>query len=582
MHQRLLRTGLLFAIVFVPALAAQTPANTLLIVADDVGIDGIGCYAAGAAPPPTPNIDALAARGVRFTQAIVCPTCSPTRASLLTGRHGFRTGIGMALGNNAPGLAATETLLPEILGPAGMRTGLVGKWHLGTDLGAATPVAEGFAVFTGALGGALPSYYQWPKVENGAVATSTAYATTETVDEALQFVQQSGAQPWFLMLSFHAGHSPYQAPPATLHTQNLAGLDPNTTPIPFYKAMVQAMDTELGRLLATLPAATLADTNIVFVGDNGTAPGVVEAPFDPARSKGTLYQGGVVVPLIVAGPAVLGAPRTEANLVHAVDLFATLAALQGVDARAAVPAATVLDTVSFVPLLAAAGQPATRTFVYSQEFAGSTAMTVAGDAELIRDSRWTLLRTVRPNLTIREELYDLAVDPSQGTNLLLAPLSSAAGAAYTALRRELARVRGYAWSTSYGTGCSGAGLAPTLSVLGASSPTIGSTFVLRVEGLSSAVLATLGAVGLDAAFWHGIPLPLDLGTIGMSGCSLLLAPVSTEVLSSTAVTAVLPVPLPNSAAIVGLSLYAQAFPLVAGANPAGILATNGIEAVIGS
>ncbi|MCU0864653.1 MAG: sulfatase-like hydrolase/transferase [Planctomycetes bacterium] len=582
MHHRLLRAGLLGAIAFVPALAAQTPANTLLIVADDVGIDGIGCYAAGAAPPPTPTIDALAARGVRFTQAIVCPTCSPTRASLLTGRHGFRTGIGMALGNNAPGLAGTETLLPELLGPAGVRTGLVGKWHLGTDLGAATPVAEGFAVFTGALGGALPSYFQWPKVENGTTSMSIAYATTDTVDEALQFVQQSGAQPWFLMLSFHAGHSPYQAPPAALHTQNLAGLDPNTTPIPFYKAMVQAMDTELGRLLATLPAATLANTNIVFLGDNGTASGVVEAPFDPARSKGTLYQGGVVVPLIAAGPAVLGAPRTEANLVHAVDLFATLAALQGVDARAAVPATTVLDAVSFAPLLTAAGQPAPRPFVYSQEFAGSTAMTVGGDAELIRDSRWTLLRTVRPNLTIREELYDLTVDPGQASNLLLAPLSSAAGAAYTALRRELARVRGYPWATSYGTGCSGASLAPTLAVLAASSPTIGSTFVLRVEGLSSAVSATLGAVGLDAASWHGTPLPLDLGAIGMTGCSLLLAPVSTEVLSSTAVTAVLAVPLPNSAAIVGLSLYAQAFPLVAGANPAGVLATNGVEAVIGS
>lgn len=95
------------------AAAAQSPPNTLLIVADDVGVDAIGCYGLGAAPPPTPNIDALAARGVRFANAQSCPLCSPTRASALTGRHGFRTGIGTALGANDPGLAASEVRCPS-------------------------------------------------------------------------------------------------------------------------------------------------------------------------------------------------------------------------------------------------------------------------------------------------------------------------------------------------------------------------------------------------------------------------------------------------------------------------------------
>ena len=574
--------ALLLAQCLVPTLAAQTPANTLLIVADDVGVDGIGCYGLGSSLPPTPNIDALAARGVRFTDATVCPTCSPTRASLLTGRHGFRTGVGVALGGTAAGLAASETLLPEILAPAGIRTGLFGKWHLGADLGPATPTAEGFAVFTGAMQGALPSYYQWPKVENGSTSQSTNYATTDTVDEALQFVAATGSQPWFVMVSFHAGHTPYQAPPAALHTQNLTGLDPSTSPLPFYLAMVQAMDTELGRLLASLPAATLANTNVVFLGDNGTAPGVVQPPFDPTRSKGTIYQGGVRVPLIAAGPGVGGPPRTEAALVHAVDLFATLAALQGVDARTAVPATTPLDGVPFTTLLSAAGNAGPRQFVYSQEFSGSTAMTANGDGELMRDARWTLLRFVRPNLTIREELYDLANDPWQDTDLLLQPLGIEATAAYDSLWRELARLRGYSWSAGFGNGCSSGGLSPTLGVVAGSSPTIGTTFDLRVSGLSTAVLATVGAIGFDATSWNGIPLPADLSSAGMPGCTLLLAPALTTVLTGTGTTAQLPISLPGSPAIVGQALFAQAFPLVASANPAGILATNGIEAIVGN
>ncbi|MBL8755102.1 MAG: sulfatase-like hydrolase/transferase, partial [Planctomycetes bacterium] len=279
------------------AAIAQTQ-NVMLVVADDVGVDSVACYGLGSNPPPTPTIDGLAAAGVRFTNAQACPLCSPTRASLLTGRHGFRTGIGRALANNDAGLAATETLLPEVLAPAGIHTALIGKWHLGDDLGAATPTAEGFGLFTGALQGALNNYFNWPKVENGTTSLSTTYATTDCVDEALAFVG-STSQPWFLMLAFHAGHTPLHAPPAGLHTQNLTGLDPQTTPVPFYKAMVEAMDTELGRLLATMPPAVRANTNIVFLGDNGTASQVVQAPFDPQRSKGTVYQGGVKVPLIV-------------------------------------------------------------------------------------------------------------------------------------------------------------------------------------------------------------------------------------------------------------------------------------------
>ncbi|MBM4062805.1 MAG: hypothetical protein FJ265_17175 [Planctomycetes bacterium] len=575
---RFRRTALALALTLpLAAAAAQTP-NTLLVIADDVGVDGVGCYGLGTAPPPTPNLDALAARGVRFLNAQVCPLCSPTRASALTGRHAFRTGVGTALGGNQPGLAASEVLLPEILAPAGIATALIGKWHLGDDLGALTPTAEGFGEFTGGLQGAITDYFLWPKVENGQTTMSTTYSTTDLVDEALGFVARTPG-PWCLVLSFHAGHTPIHAPPANLHTQNLTGLDPQTTPIPFYKAMVQAMDSELGRLFAGLPAATLANTNVLFLGDNGTASLVVEPPFVPARSKGTIYQGGVRVPLIAAGPAVGGGPRVESGLVHAVDLFATLAALHGVDARGSVPAAVPLDAVSFVPLLQAAGRPPVREFAYSEVFAGATAMGTAGDDELIRDAQYALLRT-RTGSGVREELYDLLADPWQTTDLLLQPLSAAAEDGYRRLWRALATLRGYPSAIAFGAGCSGAGLSPVLRAV--TPPAIGTTFTMRVHGLSAAASATFGVVGFAADQWLGAPLPQDLGALGMPNCTLLLAPAITRFLVRINTVAPWNEALPNDPGLVGTGFFAQSFVLAPGANPAGALATRALDVVVGS
>ncbi len=571
--------ALLFVLSSLAPTLAQATNNVLLVIADDVGVDGIGCYGLGAAPPPTPNIDALAQRGVRFTNAIACPTCSPTRASILTGRHGFRTGVGLALGATDPGLSPTEVLLPEILAPAGITTALFGKWHLGVDQGPLTPTAEGFGTFTGGLQGAVNNYYLWPKVENGTTALSPIYSTTDIVDEALTFLANT-TTPWFVVVSFHAAHSPFHEPPANLHTQNLAGLDPSVTPIPFFKAMIEAMDTEIGRLFAGIAPATMVHTNVVLLGDNGTTGVVVEPPFLPGHGKGTVYEGGVRVPLIVAGPAVGGLPRIEPNLVHAVDLFSTMAAMQGVNARAAVPASVPLDGVDSSPLLAAAAQAPVRRFAYSQEFSGSTAMGAAGDEEMVRNGQFTLLRFRLANGSTREELYDLTSDPWETNDLLLQPLTVAAGEAHDSLWRELAKLRGYAWTNAYGAGCSGGGLSPTLQSL--TSPTIGATFMLRVQGLNASVLLTIGALGFQNETWNGVPLPVDLTPAGFTNCSLWLDPVLTAVLTQLVNAAPWPVALPNDPSIVGAALFAQAFPLVPNANPAGVIATGAIEAIVGS
>ncbi|MCR9245873.1 MAG: sulfatase-like hydrolase/transferase [bacterium] len=556
-------------------LLAQTP-NVLFVIGDDIGVDSVGSYGHPNAAP-TPNLDALAAQGVRFTNAHVCPACSPTRAALLTGRHGFRTGIGAPVAGQADGLAASEVVLPEIL-PANVTSALIGKWHLGADLGANTPTAEGFDVFTGILGGTVPSYYRWPRVRNGNTRLQTTYVTTALVDEAIAFIGGTTA-PWFLMLSFNAPHDPYEAPPAGLHSQNLTGLDPQITPIPFYHAMIEAMDAEFGRLLANIPPATLANTTILFLGDNGTARPVTQAPFDPQRSKGSVYQGGVRVPLLAAGHGVAGGGRVEPGLVSAVDFFHTVAALQGVDARAAVPATVPLDGVDFGTLLAGGGQPGVRPTVYSQAFTGTAPMTDNGDAEVVRDERFELLRFQTRN-GVREELYDLLNDPWEATDLLQQPLTATAENAYRTLSRELAALRGIPVAIPFGDGCSGAGLTPDLIAIAGAE--VGGTFVGRVTGLTPTVTATFGTLGFTADQWLGTALPWDLTGVGMTNCALLVEPVLTRLLPQMPQRATWNVALPNDPGLIGFALYLQAFVAATGSNPAGALATSGLEVLIGN
>ena len=556
---------------FATPLTAQTP-NTLLIVADDFGIDALGLYGLASNPAPTPNIDALASTGVRFENAYACPTCSPTRACMMTGRYGFRTGVGFPLMQGEDGLAASETLLPEALATGGVTSALMGKWHLGSDLGPATPTAEGFDVFTGTIGGAVTNYSQWVKIENSVPSLSTAYVTTDTIDESLTFISQTSS-PWFVQVSLHVPHTPYHAPPANLHTQNLAGLNPAIHTVEFFKAMVESMDTEIGRLLASIPAATLANTNIIFVGDNGTSGGSVEPPFNPARSKGTIYQNGIRVPLIFSGPAVSGSPRVEPSLAHVVDLFPTIAAMHGVSTSPE-------HGVDLTPLLQASGQPPARQFVFTEQFTGIAPMSVPNDQEVILDGRFTYLRFVRPNGTLRQELYDLDSSPLQTTNLLLQPLSAAATEAFRSLRRELAILRGYAWQSRFGAGCSGGGISPVLTAQSAPMP--GANLTLAVTGLSPAVLTTVGAVGFTDQDWNGVPLPIDLTPAGFTGCTLHIDPALTVIANPAANTASWSVQLPNNSGIIGQALFAQAFPLLIGANPAGVLATNAVEGIVGN
>jgi arylsulfatase A-like enzyme len=270
------------------------------------------------------------------------------------------------------GIELDEVTLPEMLdlGTGGAyRTAAIGKWHLGhTDDvgGASAPNVHGYEHFAGPLDN-LDNHHVYTKVVDGQSMMSTTYALTEQVDDALAWIG-STTGPWFCYLAFSSVHGPFHAPPAGLHsvdttpTGNQAADDRK-----LFEAMLEALDTEIGRLLAGIGPA-LDDTTIVFVGDNGTPGAVSLAPFDTQHGKATMYEGGLAVPLIVVGPDVQ-TPGTECDaLVHASDLYATVAELARVDLGKVLPADAKLDSVSLLPYLADPTRASLRRYLTAEFF----------------------------------------------------------------------------------------------------------------------------------------------------------------------------------------------------------------------
>lgn len=360
-----------------PLARPAEPGNILILIADDLGIDQIGAYGVGSDPAPTPTLDLIAGAGVLFRNAWSQPTCSPTRASIQTGRFAFRTSIGTVINpfSNGPALPLSEVTLPEMLdlGTGGLYAhAAIGKWHLGSAQTGAdfAPNLAGYSHFAGSLEGQIGNYFNWRRVVNGSVAQSTRYATTSSVNDGLAWIRQQDG-PWLCVVSFQAPHAPFHRPPPRLHSQVLP---PGTPPIscdapgpdprPFYKAAVEALDHEIGRMIFSLPAGELAQTTVFFLADNGTDRCLPQAPFT-SDAKGTLYEGGVRVPLLVAGLGVVQGGECAA-LVGVTDLFATVAELAGVDLAATLPG-VVLDSVSFAPCLADPAQ-SSREWLFAEAF----------------------------------------------------------------------------------------------------------------------------------------------------------------------------------------------------------------------
>ncbi len=400
--------------------ASGRPNNVLVLLADDQGLDSIGVYEAHPTPPPTPNLDAFAAEGVRFDNAWAHPVCSPSRSALLTGRLGRRTGAGdtyVYLGGNE--LRTDEVMIPRMLAqaPDAWATAAIGKWHLAAYNSADNvnhPLVMGFDSFTGTISnlgdyvlqdGLDHGYHHWEQVLDGQLVT---YATTYEVDEALRLID-SLPEPWFLYVAFHAPHSPFDLPPDAL-TPTLDA-DERSPKSERYPLVVEALDQEVGRLLAHLDAhGHRDDTLVIYAADNGTPEDAVLPPWDPNRAKNSPFEGGIRVPLLVRGPGVAVGARSAA-LVHLSDVFATVADVAGVplgDEATGELAGVTIDGHSLLPLLADPASPGPRERLHSEKFSPNGPGPYQLDWRMTREARF---KVIQVSETAPLAIYDLTEGP---------------------------------------------------------------------------------------------------------------------------------------------------------------------------
>ncbi|MFK7972870.1 MAG: sulfatase-like hydrolase/transferase [Bacteroidia bacterium] len=399
----------------------DSKSNILLIIADDLGKDALNGFTEGAIKPNTPHIDAIRNEGLSCTNLWVYPTCTPTRASMITGKYGYRTGVKWA----SDELSQSEVVLQKFISDEtnnSYASALVGKWHLSGNNATADPETFGIDYYAGLVRGSVDDYYQWPFTENGARSQKDVYITEYFTDLAIDWVNDQ-TKPWFLWLAYNAPHTPFHAPPSDMHSQGslpayVDGLDPT----PYYMAAIEAMDHQIGRLMENIPDEEKDNTVIIFLGDNGTPIQVAQSPYSSRTSKGSLFQGGVNVPMFITGK---GVSRTGAddNLITSTDLFATIAELAGVSAS------QIHDSKSFKSLLTSSST--IRDYQYAEMDDGTD------DAWAIRNDTYKLIVNANGN----EAMYNLIDDPYERNDLLANALSVDESSAKVALEAELARIR---------------------------------------------------------------------------------------------------------------------------------------------
>ncbi len=394
--------------------SAATRPNILLIVGDDMGYADVGFH--GGKDIPTPNLDALAASGVRFTSGYVSgPYCSPTRAGLLTGRYQTRFGHEFNPDAAGAGLPLSEKTIADRLKAAGYVTGLVGKWHLGAGP-EYHPLRRGFAEFYGFLGGAH-SYFQATGIQRGTnPVTALDYTTDAFGREAVAFIERHQHEPWFLYLAFNAVHTPMDA----TEDRRARFATEKDEKRRAYDAMMLAMDETIGRVRKKLMEAGLDNNTLVFfISDNGgpVMPGTTinASRNDPLRGgKRTTLEGGVRVPFLVAWPGQLN-PGTSAQPVIQLDLTATALAAAGV----VTGPEDKLDGVNLLPFLKGERSGTPHDALYWRF--GKQMAIRAGDYKLVRyDSNADTL-TGKSNQPITAAmLYNLATDIGETTDLAAA------------------------------------------------------------------------------------------------------------------------------------------------------------------
>ncbi|MFT4541332.1 MAG: arylsulfatase A-like enzyme [Planctomycetota bacterium] len=379
-----------------------------LIIIDDIGVDRIAAYAAHPDPGNTPNIDRLAESGLLFRRAYANPLCSPTRAMMLTGRYSFRTEIGTIMRNQKvvrPGLSIDEVSIPDAL-PKEYRSSAFGKWHLGNkEQFPSHPLDLGFDYFSGTRSNLniepVPGseYFCWRKTVMGKEIPTFEYATKVLADDVIEHVAKPGG-PDFLWIAPHAAHTPLHAPPDDLHSFELSG-EPADTPVEHGKAIIEALDAEIGRILKSLDPNTI----VIVIGDNGTSGEITSAPYPSDHGKGTVHEGGVHVPLIISGP---GVTHGECDaMVLATDLFATIVELAGGESKAT-------DSISLLPYFKEPAHASLRETIYVERFKPNGPAPYKDWMQGIRGERFKLIRSKQGE----DQFYDLREDPFEQQDLI--------------------------------------------------------------------------------------------------------------------------------------------------------------------
>lgn len=428
----------LFAAVSVGA-AQSTRPNIVLILADDLGWADVGCN--GGDYVETPHIDELARTSVRFTQAYApSPVCTPTRASMLTGKSPARLHMTvwseaaedgpvdrkLLQGHSLANLPLDEVTLAERLQAAGYLTALIGKWHLGDADHA--PETQGFDVNIGGTHWGAPTTFFWPYrgdqrfgefryVPHLEFGKPGEYLTDRLTDEALRVIDHADGRPFFLYLSHHAPHTPIEA-----KAEDVAYFKKRLEPgyhhqNPFYAAMIKSLDESVERVLEHLRSKRLdRNTIVIFASDNGgyiaidrkSGQRVPVTDNHPLRSgKGSCYEGGLRVPMIVKWPGTTPAGAVSDEPVILTDLFQTLLAA----ASCPPPDPPPTDGMDLSELLR---DPAGRLDREALYFHYPHYYTTTTPVSAVRSGDWKLLEYFEDG---RTELYNLAADPGETRDL---------------------------------------------------------------------------------------------------------------------------------------------------------------------
>ena len=399
------------------SLAADSPPNVLIILADDLGYGDLSCF--GATDLQSPHVDGLASEGMRLTEFYAnCPVCSPTRAALLTGWYQDMVGVPGVIrthvDNNWGYLAPEAVLLPSLLGPAGYHSAIIGKWHLGLEA-PNRPNDRGFDLFHGFLGDMMDDYWHHRRHDinymrhNDREIDPEGHATDLFTNWACDYLQSRAEadEPFFLYLAYNAPHTPIQPPPEWL--AKVQEREPDMTEKRAkLVALIEHMDAGVGRVLSCLEETGLAEsTMVVFTSDNGGQLNV-GANNGPLRDgKQSVYEGGLKVPCVVRWPGVVEAGSASTQRAMSRDLFPTVLEAAGVTCP------HPIDGVSIVPTLSGKGQVPLREFwVFRRREGGLRYGGKTIDA--IRQGDWKLLQN-SPFQPL--ELYNLAEDPLEETDL---------------------------------------------------------------------------------------------------------------------------------------------------------------------